>query len=52
MSIKKMPITIVLNKKFIKHEKMLTKKFGSNFLIVKSLNWQDLHTTYSKLSAN
>ena len=49
---KKMPITIFLNRKFASTKKFLTKKFHPNFLIVKSSNWKDLYTTYSKISVN
>ena len=52
MFIKKMYITIFIDKKSASALKNLTKKFRHHFLIVKIPNWQDSYTTYLKISAN
>jgi len=48
---KKMYVVIFLDKKLASICKFLAEKLRLNFLIVKSPNWQDSYTTYSKISA-
>lgn len=52
MLIKKMLTTIYIDKKFASALKNLLKKFPLQFSIAESSNYQDLHTTYSEISAN